>query len=191
MCLILNPFASAGYCQKWSVRKQAGLGDEQVLDSIMEAIKAKKAYWSHFAPGALNFQWNKILEKSIDLPFLLCCTGDEDQRRFVLFYAQRCNLNLYFHPDSHNFAECTALSAHTLPNLVPPFVTVLRSQLLPIQRNVSPPLLLPAQETSAPHPAVLSLNVWQVHWPTVREGAGLLSRGLFKRDPRSEQFLKH
>lgn len=112
-------------------------------------------------------------------------------RGFVLFYAQRCNLNLYFHPDSHNFAECTALSAHTLPNLVPPFVTVLSSQLLPIQRNVSPPLRLPAQETSAPHPAALSLNVWQVHWPTAREGAGLLSRGLFKRDPRSEQFLKH
>ena len=86
-----------------------------MLDSITEAIKAKKTYGSHFPPRALNFQWNKILEKSIDLPFLLCCIGDEDQRRFVLFYAQPCNLNLYFHPDSHNFIECTALSAHTLP----------------------------------------------------------------------------
>ena len=122
-CLLLQQVN----CQNWSVRQQAGLGDEQVLDSITEAIKAKKTYWSHFPPGALNFQWNKILEKSIDLPFLLCYTGDEDQRRFVLFYAQVCNLNLDFHPDSYNFAVCTALSAHSLPYLVPPFVTVLLS----------------------------------------------------------------
>ena len=116
-----------------------------------------KRHTDHTFPREPCFQWNEILEKSIDLPFLLCCTGDEDQQRFVLFYARPCNLNLYFHPDSHNFAECTALSAHTLRNLVPPFVTVLLSQLLPIQKRL-PSSPAPSSGTSTPRPAVLALN---------------------------------
>ena len=118
---------------------------------------------------------------------MLCCTGEEDQQRFVLFYARPCNLNLYFHPDSHNFAECTALSAHTLRNLVPPFVTVLLSQF----RETSP-LLSRSQlrKQHAPPSCPLTERPTSplAHSP---RRAGLLCRGLFKRDPRSEQFLKH
>lgn len=66
---------------------------------------------------------------------------------------------------------------------VSPSVSALFCHLLPIQRNVSPSSPAPCTQSQRAHPSCPLIRLTRTHWPRAPGGAGLLSRGLFKRDP--------